>query len=359
MLIEKLIYMQTPSDIIMDNTQISNEMPVVAEVSVEAKRDLQPGNKRYHCTHEGCTAAFGKPSRLVQHERIHSGDRPFQCQQCDQSYTRAFHLKRHVSIAHEQLAVQIFLCPIETCKKQFVSRQKMERHHQSVHSPHALKCPSCEKTFKKSQQLRIHQYQHTGILPYHCEYEGCGKSFLLPSRLRAHAKTHKGYVCDAEGCDQHFPIWSALRKHKLEAHAQKHICTICNSTFKRPGFLKSHQKMHQPTREIFHCPFENCSRKFYYKNNLKSHIDNYHNPGQYQCKQEGCGKVFIRKASLVSHAARHKLPTAGTKSEDTRITRRSQKVRSDKGQPKKAMASILSGQKISNSESKLIMRSLE
>ncbi|XP_046453052.1 transcription factor IIIA-like isoform X2 [Daphnia pulex] len=312
--------------------------------------------KRYKCTHEDCSAAFGKPSRLVQHERIHSGERPFKCEQCEQSYTRSFHLKRHVSTVHEQLAVEMFLCPKENCGKQFVSRQKMKVHHENAHSANSLKCPTCEKTFKKNQQLKIHQYQHTGILPYVCDYEGCGKRFLMPSRLKGHAKIHKGYLCTAEGCNQEFPMWSALRKHKAEAHAQKHVCTVCNSSFKTRGFLKSHMKMHQPTREVFHCTIESCSRQFYYQKNLQSHIDNYHNPGQFQCKEEGCGKIFIQKASLKSHVARHRLPASGEKIRNAPTNR---KVRSDKGQPKKAIAAILSGQPVTNSESKIIMRSLE
>jgi len=30
--------------------------------------------KRYHCTHEGCDKAYSKPSRLVEHERSHTGE---------------------------------------------------------------------------------------------------------------------------------------------------------------------------------------------------------------------------------------------------------------------------------------------
>lgn len=66
--------MQTISAIVMEPSQISKEIPIAAEAQVEEKRNVPSANKRFHCTHEGCTAAFGKPSRLVQHERIHSGD---------------------------------------------------------------------------------------------------------------------------------------------------------------------------------------------------------------------------------------------------------------------------------------------
>lgn len=30
--------------------------------------------RRYTCTFEGCSAAFGKPSRLEQHVRVHTGE---------------------------------------------------------------------------------------------------------------------------------------------------------------------------------------------------------------------------------------------------------------------------------------------
>lgn len=36
---------------------------------------LQPGSKkRYQCTYNGCNKAYSKPSRLVEHERSHTGE---------------------------------------------------------------------------------------------------------------------------------------------------------------------------------------------------------------------------------------------------------------------------------------------
>lgn len=58
----------------------------------------------------------------------------------------------------------------------------------------------------------------------------------------------------------------------------------------------------------------------------------------------------------MSHVKRHRLPTSEQESGNTQTTR---KVRSDKGHPKKAIAAILSGQQVTNLESKIIMRSLE
>ena len=51
----------------------NQDMDVVNEHAVGIETE-QPVNKRYKCTYIGCSAAFGKPSRLVQHERVHSGD---------------------------------------------------------------------------------------------------------------------------------------------------------------------------------------------------------------------------------------------------------------------------------------------
>lgn len=53
---------------------------------------------------------------------------------------------------------------------------------------------------------------------FRCEVEGCGLRFLLPSKLKAHSKIHKGYSCDAEGCNEKFVVWSALRAHKSKNH---------------------------------------------------------------------------------------------------------------------------------------------
>ena len=60
--------------VVMESVQIFNQDTGIAKCTVAIKENELPISKRYKCTYQGCSAAFGKPSRLVQHERVHSGD---------------------------------------------------------------------------------------------------------------------------------------------------------------------------------------------------------------------------------------------------------------------------------------------
>ncbi|OMJ20927.1 Zinc finger protein [Smittium culicis] len=51
-------------------------------------------------------------------------------------------------------------------------------------------CEVCKKLFARPSTLATHMHSHTGEKPYHCDWEGCGKSFSVMSNLRRHQKIH-------------------------------------------------------------------------------------------------------------------------------------------------------------------------
>ncbi|MPC19497.1 Zinc finger protein 84 [Portunus trituberculatus] len=57
-------------------------------------------SRPYTCS--ACGRGFKKKAHLQEHFLLHTGEKPFVCPQCDKSFSRARTLKAHVAVVHHQ-----------------------------------------------------------------------------------------------------------------------------------------------------------------------------------------------------------------------------------------------------------------
>lgn len=126
--------------------------------------------RKYTC--DVCNRSFDYKHVLTNHERTHTGEKPFKCKECEKRFTRDHHLKTHMRL--------------HTGEKPY-------------------RCDHCDKRFVQVANLRRHIRVHTGERPYACDFPSCKSKFADTNQLNAHRLTHRSLksradvkVCETE-----------------------------------------------------------------------------------------------------------------------------------------------------------------
>ncbi|KAM8852569.1 uncharacterized protein ACB058_011374 [Synchiropus picturatus] len=103
--------------------------------------------------------AFKAKYKLINHIRVHTGEKPFSC---------AF----------------------PNCGKMFARSENLKIHTRTHTGEKPFQCDFCERRFANSSDRKKHSQVHTASKPYDCKALGCTKSYTHPSSLRKHMKIH-------------------------------------------------------------------------------------------------------------------------------------------------------------------------
>ncbi|XP_041055346.1 zinc finger protein ZIC 5 [Carcharodon carcharias] len=121
----------------------------------------------------------------------------------------------------------VHICYWEDCPREgkpFKAKYKLVNHIR-VHTgekPFPCPFPACGKVFARSENLKIHKRTHTGEKPFKCEFDGCDRKFANSSDRKKHSHVHtsdKPYNCKVRGCDKSYTHPSSLRKH-MKVHCK-------------------------------------------------------------------------------------------------------------------------------------------
>lgn len=135
--------------------------------------------------------------------------KPFQCNQCEKSFSRHSNLKIHIRMHNGEKPYQ---CKV--CKKGFRHSSTLINHARTHTGDRPYRCNICEKSFKQLGTLTEHTRLHTGVRPYKCDE--CDKRFIKSIDLVNHTRTHTGekqYTCEV--CEKSFSLKKHLTRHKF------------------------------------------------------------------------------------------------------------------------------------------------
>ena len=215
-----------------------------------------------------CNKCLKKES-ILEHLRLHTGDKPFVCRYCKGGFMSALSLRRHL-MSHLGLTER----KCELCGKEFKKlesyKEHMKCHEMEKTGARKLMCDVCAMEFYLPKQLRAHMRRH-GEKTFKCPEANCHWIFHFANELDAHMKTHtnsRPFLCDICG-------YAAGTKNRLNRHHRTHTgernyhCDYCTYKAGTATHLRRHMRIHIGTKP-YKCPY--CTYSCNTHENIRKHI---------------------------------------------------------------------------------------
>lgn len=280
----------------------STSSPRANDPSAEVKQNGDSGGRggspqnlpiEHHFACKECGDTFRLKVLLVQHQRVHSEEKGWECGDCRKVFRGVSEFNEHRK-SHAAVATQPWPGPSRALEDALEKREQMEREAKP------FECEECGKRFKKNAGLSQHLRVHSREKPFDCEE--CGQSFKANTHLFRHQKLHtseKPFGCKA--CSRDFLDRQELLKHqRMHTGHLPFDCDDCGKSFRGVNGLAEHQRIHSGAKP-YGCP--HCGKLFRRSSELTKHRRIHTGEKPYECNQ--CGKAFRQSSSLLEHTRIH------------------------------------------------------
>ncbi|KAK2165518.1 hypothetical protein LSH36_49g07093 [Paralvinella palmiformis] len=322
---------------------------------------MKSETKRFEC--ELCDKRFSSWCLLKKHQRVHTLETPYQCQDCLQRFKWQTSLLTHACLnksgegtslkcpdcgkifnmqclLKKHMVIHTNLRPFkcDQCDKSFKMRETLKKHHRKVHwsdaekrkyaEKHGWICPDCDKVSTSVRDFHRHRTKHSDVRPYICDQ--CARQFKTQDGLNAHLKqmhsvtliqkedgtteavrTLNYFACDFPDCDKKFRRHHMYLEHKKVHFSNERIpCDHpgCNKTYPTMFKMKEHKRSVHKERPPVFCQI--CGKRMKNTSCLSNHMKLHSQINRIRCEYPGCDKSFTARTTLDRHILmKHQTPT--------------------------------------------------
>ncbi|XP_059194437.1 zinc finger protein 1035 [Centropristis striata] len=207
-------------------------------------------NKKHKFVCSYCPRAFGNNWQLSIHNRLHTGERPYSCDDCGEKFIRKDYLQRHY-----------LKCTAKISK----SRVGQSRQSSSKSPPKGFSCAYCSSRFLLFSQLQEHF-----LNAHQLETKVPASTAPLQQHLSNMPDIKKEPL--DEYCDEQLSDGATLRSKGDKVPdggvPKPFSCSHCKMSFTNKAGLMGHLRIHA-MKFPFNCKI--CSRGFWNKSLLRNH----------------------------------------------------------------------------------------
>ena len=268
-----------------------------------------------------------------------SGEKEFQCNNCENVYTKRNSALKHFYSSHRD---KKFKC--DRCSKMFAVNSELSYHLKTCNGifseaysltkmkgvayneilmengKKVFECSKCEKTYENQESIRQHFHATHGDKKFKCHK--CHKMFLNKSKLRRHLKTCNGVYKKERNITMNRMKDIAYKENINKDGEKEFRCNKCENVYEKQDSIRRHFHFVHGVKK-FKC--ENCYKTFAFNSDLKSHVNKCHGfssqnrtrmfilrdhemfkeidkdngEKEFQCVK--CENIYVKKESALKH----------------------------------------------------------
>lgn len=190
------------------DTKVTGQGPFVQHYE-----EFHPEEKRYTC--KFCKLHFRYIREVLEHQRRHTGERPFKCDKCGKGFVNDRHLASHKKYRHpDRIRLNTFACS------------------------------KCERKFNNKSALTAHMYKHSETVAF-CKT--CGRSFRFKTQFARHNEKQHGGTAELSRAVKEPEKLESLESLGVSAEVKPQLkCHVCWEPIQDKVFIQKHFDEHHP-----------------------------------------------------------------------------------------------------------------